>query len=326
MSQQSVKLYLMTPSTIKFTKENIFQMVVEGINLNQPLQKGKIKLFLKKQNLEFFEKANKYLNALYTVANKKLNYTPDKFVNSYVDFCKMILRESLYFKKHRSYRTEDQYKNLYYYDDKSYMYSYMCGLGISQFLWPNHHKMWSFFQKICVNLSKNIRNYLEVGPGHGFYLCEAINAFMRAEIKCIDLSKTSLEITKNMCDLLIPNFKKLQTINGNFLEIKANKNDFDLIVICEVLEHLNDPISFLKHTHSLLSKNGYAIISTCANSACVDHVYLYKSVEHIKSHIKQGNFTIEEELALPVEDKDYTDSWYKKEVESNYIALISKSS
>ena len=65
-------------------------MVVEGINLNQPLQKDKIKLFLKKQNLEFFEKANKYLNALYTVANKKLNYTPNKFVNSYVDFCKIV--------------------------------------------------------------------------------------------------------------------------------------------------------------------------------------------------------------------------------------------
>ena len=116
----------------------------------------------------------------------------------------------------------------------------------------------------------------------------------------------------------------LTTINKDFLDIKPQKKTFDLIVICEVLEHLDDPLSFLKHTHKILNKNGLAIISTCANSACVDHIYLYHSIEHIKSHIVEENFRIEKELALPVGEIDEKMDWHHLQIESNYISLIRK--
>ena len=125
------------------SQSNIFKSIVEGLNKKQPLQKDKIERYLEDQPKEFFEKADKYLNALFAVAKNKFNYSLEEFINSYIDFSKMIVMEGLYFKKHGTYRSSNQQNNLSYYENETYMFSYMCGLGISQFLWPNHQKMWN---------------------------------------------------------------------------------------------------------------------------------------------------------------------------------------
>ena len=308
----------------KIKKINIFKNIVNGIKEKQPLHRPKIESFLERQSAEYFLNAEKYLDALFSVAKEKFNYSIDDFIESYIEFCKMIVQEAIYFKKHGVYRSKNQQNNLLYYQNNDYMFSYMFGLGISQFLWPNHLKMWSFFKDICKDSNLNVKNYLEVGPGHGFYLCEAMKCFKEASIHLIDLSEASIDITKKMCKKLMNHSYNLTTINKDFLDIKPQKKTFDLIVICEVLEHLDDPLSFLKHTHKILNKNGLAIISTCANSACVDHIYLYHSIEHIKSHIVEENFRIEKELALPVGEIDEKMDWHHLQIESNYISLIRK--
>lgn len=50
--------------------------------------------------------------------------------------------------------------------------------------------------------------------------------------------------------------------NTNITDFKATTNNYDLIVIHHVIEHLDDPEEAIKIIHSLLKKGGHLIIST----------------------------------------------------------------
>lgn len=109
-----------------------------------------------------------------------------------------------------------------------------------------------------------------------------------------------------------------QDVNG-----LVAQREFDYIVMCELLEHVDRPIDILRKTHSLLSDSGHCFITTCANAPAVDHVYLYDSVEHIQRELEQAGFQIIDELALPVGNIP-RGRWIKDKVEVNYAALLSK--
>jgi len=64
-------------------------------------------------------------------------------------------------------------------------------------------------------------------------------------------------------------------------------------------------------------------VTTCANAPAVDHVYLYDSVEHIRTQIRECGFQIDSDIALSV-DGSSEDQWVKGKTEINYAAYLSK--
>lgn len=315
---------MLEPTNLKRPPQrNLFSQLIDLLRDKQPLQKKKIEQFMAKQTPQYFQSAETYLDALFSVAREQFGYSPDDLVECYIKFCHMIVKENMYFKRHGSYRAKDQSDNLSLYRDNAFMFSYMCGLGVSQFLWENHYNMWRFFQRMCEQSAATTQSYLEVGPGHGFYFCEAANTLKNANLTCIDLSRSSLDITQKMYGILAKNVGRLDPIHGSFLDL-PNNSAFDMVVICEVLEHVNDPRSFLRQAHNILKPGGRVIISTCANSAAIDHIYLYESISHIHSHIKSENFDIVDELALPIENSSTGKEFYEQKIPSNYIAMLQK--
>ena len=54
----------------------------------------------------------------------------------------------------------------------------------------------------------------------------------------------------------------IQRINGNALTVPLKPDSFDLIILQDVIEHVNDPKSLLNSLLSLLKKNGVLYLST----------------------------------------------------------------
>ena len=54
----------------------------------------------------------------------------------------------------------------------------------------------------------------------------------------------------------------IQRINGNALTVPLKPDSFDLIILQDVIEHVNDPQSLLNSLLSLLKKNGVLYLST----------------------------------------------------------------
>jgi SAM-dependent methyltransferase len=174
---------------------------------------------------------------------------------------------------------EEADKNVY--SNKEYMFQYMIGVALSQFLWQNHKEIFDFYRKNISNSSGD--KFLEIGCGHGMFFIEAIKQNRFQSYKAVDLSPSSIELTKNFVNNYFE--KNLPNVEIKLQDIFDFDEDekFDFINMGEVLEHVENPKKLLDRIYELLTNNGKAYLSTCANCPAVDHIYLYKNVDEIKS-------------------------------------------
>ena len=103
--------------------------------------------------------------------------------------------EQIYFKRNKRYRcsTFEEVANAVYFSN-TYMPRYMHGLAITTFLWPNHLAMRDFFVKTFPAGARG--EYLEIGPGHGYYFTKASALGSFDFMTGIDISASSVALTK----------------------------------------------------------------------------------------------------------------------------------
>lgn len=105
-------------------------------------------------------------------------------------------------------------------------------------------------------LLKDVR-FLDIGCQMGEYIYHLSKSSNFKQLKGIDIEPEYIEIGKKYFIKDIPNAElKVQ----NLFDMKNEK--FDLIFMSEVIEHVDNPMLYLKKIYSLLNPNGYFIITT----------------------------------------------------------------
>lgn len=211
---------------------------------------------------------------------------------------KDTLNEQIYFKKHNTYRHSSYNEvsgSVYFNDD--YMKQYMIGLALASFLWPNHV---TINQLLTDTLPKEIDGlYLEIGPGHGFNFIHAIKTTRYSKFTGIDISPSSVELTKNILKSgFFGEFFNYDIIQQDFLSWNTNAK-FDAIIMGEVLEHVENPVAFLKKIKNISMDTSYINITTCINTPAIDHIYLYRSLEEIENHVRSAGLCVKKTLSVP---------------------------
>jgi hypothetical protein len=88
----------------------------------------------------------------------------------------------------------------------------------------------------------------------------------------------------------------------------------------EVLEHLENPLEFLKGLNRLLEPGGLAMITAAVTAPNADHIYLYNSVDELVSQVKEAGFTVIDSR----EDKAYEPKNPNESVPRNAIVIVSR--
>ena len=230
-------------------------------------------------------------------------------VQCYLTVVEDTFNEQRYFMTYKEYRHKtfaDVASAVYYNSD--YMHRYMYGLALTSFLWPNHVGMARFFKKTFPNRKKG--RYLEVGPGHGYYLMTAIHQGSFDDFWAIDISEASIKQTQAIVDYFHPNLAhrvKLQQMD--FLEADQLEDEsFDAIVMGEVLEHVECPEDFLQRISKLARPDAHIYITTCINAPAIDHIYLWRDTKDLEELIRDSGFNIKKPLRLPYEGKNLEES------------------
>lgn len=78
------------------------------------------------------------------------------------------------------------------------------------------------------------------------------------------------------------------------------KKRFGKIILCELLEHLDEPARALRAMQIVLHQEGLLFCTMAVNLAQEDHVYLYRSIEQARDQVKECGFEIVEEMIAPV--------------------------
>lgn len=300
-----------------------FDLIIDSISKKSPLQKKKIRNILETRDDNFLLKAEHFAED-YIGYLEHNNISLDYAINAYLSLCQDMIKSQIKFMKTGTYSiNSSSVADHSVYQNEKEMKAYMIGLAISQFMWPSHFDMFSFFSKLIKNKGSKVKNYLEIGPGHGLFLKEAIKWLMKdCRITAIDISPYSIEITKSIMAFFRSNNRNTNYITMDIFHFN-NSNPFDFITMGEVLEHVECPDLLLQKLYSLLTSGGFSFISTCVNCPAKDHVYHFKKVDDIRAMIKMCKFEVVDELVCPVE-KLPMEEIIEKKVTINYCALIEK--
>jgi 2-polyprenyl-3-methyl-5-hydroxy-6-metoxy-1,4-benzoquinol methylase len=218
------------------------------------------------------------------------------------------LREQIYFRQNGRYRhsTFAEVASSVYFDD-DYMSSYMYGLAITDYLWPNHRAIFRFFRD-TLPLDKQ-GSYLEIGPGHGYFLMTAATSSAYGAFTGVDISETSVALTRSIIDHSGVSAAKEVTVQCvDFLDADLDADSWDAVVMGEVLEHVERPDVFLKQIAHLAKDDAYIFISTCINAPAVDHIYLFSDPTDLQDLFREAGLAIERAELRPYEGKTLQES------------------
>ncbi len=228
----------------------------------------------------------------------------------------------LYFKRHQRYKHSSykEVESLVYRND-SYMSMYMYGLAISAFLWKNHTEMKSFFKD---NLPKEQRGkYLEIGPGHGFHMMEAMQLSQYDYFLGIDISPTSVALTNSiLSSQYFGDFHNYHVQECDFIQWNT-EDRFDAVVMGEVLEHVEQPQIFLDKIYTITDENSHIHITTCINSPAIDHIYLFRDSLEIIKMVENSGFHVKQQLLVPYQETTLEES-NKEKLPINIALVLSK--
>ena len=195
----------------------------------------------------------------------------------------------------------------------------------------NHFKLDSSSQRPLEKLK-----ILDIGSGGGL-LCEPLNR-LGANITGIDASKNNVEIAKLHAKEMNLNIQYIHSSPENI----NLKNNFDVILNMEVIEHVSDVNIFIENCSKLIKKNGIMFVATI-NKNLKSYVFAILGAEYILRWLPIGThdwdkFLTPEELENIAKNKNFTlddtvgmkfnfflKKWHKSSDSSvNYISTFLK--
>lgn len=221
--------------------------------------------------------------------------------DNYDFICNIVREEEMFFRRHGKYRLESfADANWLVYADTEYMGKYMDGLLLTQIYWSNHSACYQFYKEAFLRNAPEGYDYLEIGPGHGLLLYQAISDERSGSVTGWDLSQASIDHTKEALKMLGVKDRQPSLVLQDLYTVDDNSVKFDCITFSEVLEHLEDPKGALIKLRSLLKPGGRLFVNVPINSPAPDHLYLLRSPEEAIVAVKEAGFEIERAEFYPM--------------------------
>jgi 2-polyprenyl-3-methyl-5-hydroxy-6-metoxy-1,4-benzoquinol methylase len=296
-----------------------FARIVDLVGAANPLQRKRIASMLTSRDDAYFSFAESLSRSI------ERAFMPDPIeaksaAAAYDDLCLEMLREQIRFRKTGVYRLDDAAEaNETVYSDPVRMRRYLIGLLLTYLFWPNHYDLFVQFRRGIKALEPT--RALEVGAGHGLFTAELVRQHPRVDLTVLDISQSSMQATQSFLRAFDVPDDSIRFVLADFMRSSMQVGAFDLIVMGEVIEHVNDAEGLLRRALELLHPDGRLYLTTCANCPAADHIYYFGSPSDIRGLLERTGFEITEELAKPAENLP-EERWEPERITVNYGAFV----
>ena len=144
---------------------------------------------------------------------------------------------------------------------------YLPGILLSHYIWPHHYRQLQFFnQDVIPNLRSEIDPLIcDIGPGTGFYSRQVLENHPNAFCDAYDISEHSLSFSQMQVSAFGVD-DRFSAHRQNILTLEL-KRPYDFLLSVEVLEHLEDPLTFIKALRRMLKPGGRGMITAAVTAA-----------------------------------------------------------
>jgi SAM-dependent methyltransferase len=218
----------------------------------------------------------------------------EKAIEGYVNFAVDGMRLQRKYEKSGRYEPKSyEEAGHQVYHNRDYMFGlYLPGILLSHYLWPHHYRQLQFFNRVIAPSIRDHPNptFCDIGPGTGFYSRRFLETNERAEGWAFDISQSSLDYSKMQTDAFGVG-ARYHLENRNVISDPTTRQ-WPFLMSVEVLEHLEDPLSFLRAIRGMLEVGGRGFITAAVTAANEDHIYLYSSGDEVGTQMEEAGFTI----------------------------------
>ena len=209
--------------------------------------------------------------------------------------CDRIREEEMEFARSGHYRYSSfEQTNAHVYSDDEFMERYMHGLLFSHVLWYMHASSLHFFRQRLEGRVVRGGRVLEVGSGHGLLLYLAQTDFGMSEAHGWDLSEVSLAQTRHALATLGAEGSQLHFRIQDMHKVEPDGEQYELVILSHILEHLDDPVAALNNMRSAVGKKGVLFVNVPLNAPMPDHVVLLKTPEMANDLLVKSGFRVVE--------------------------------
>lgn len=216
-------------------------------------------------------------------------------LKGYAAFAFDALRRQKQFEIEQVYphKTHKEASEEVYFNSDFMMHQYLPGLLLSHYFWPHHFRQLCFFESAFVPSlrERNARTFAEVGIGTGLYSRILLQQIPDLYGNGYDISPSSKDFTENH----LRAFGLLSRFEVNLQDVVSSPIDpVEFLVCVEVLEHLEDPLTFLRALRSGLAPGGKAFITAALDAPNSDHIFLYRKPDEVLQQLVAAGFTLEQ--------------------------------
>jgi SAM-dependent methyltransferase len=216
----------------------------------------------------------------------------------YTAFAFDSLRRQRQFEGTREYphKTYAEAAGEVYFNQQHMEQEYLPGLLLSHYLWPHHYRQIEFFDTAFLSPFARAADlkFAEVGIGTALYSRRTLERVPEATGEGYDISPSSCSFAERHV-AAIGAADRYEVRCQDILQHPMAPVSW--LICVEVLEHLEDPVTFLRGLRSALRPGGKAFITAAVNAAHADHIYLYRDAGAVWKHLEAAGFTIEQSFA-----------------------------
>lgn len=179
------------------------------------------------------------------------------------------------------------------YLNREYMFDlYLPGILLSQYLWQHHYNQLKYFRERFAVLARGHHAgvFYDIGVGTGFYSKEMLRIFPDIRGVGYDISPFSLEHTRVMLDRW--GFQSRYQAHRRDIIASPLTEQADCLINVEVLEHLENPVEFVRELYRVLKPGGVGFITAAITAPNADHIYLYRDVGQLEQDLRGCGFVI----------------------------------
>jgi hypothetical protein len=225
--------------------------------------------------------------------------------DSLIEYTVTYLREQIRFMRTKEYSQNDfEAARRDVYDNPEVMEKfYLDGLMLTHAFWPIHMDIHRFFRDAFIARVPDEGVGAEFGFGHGLYLHDVLEAHPGTRARGYDISEYAKTYAAK---LLRQGGIAAERYELGFADVReplpAKPGEFRWAIFAEILEHIPDPLTSLRHLRRCMAPGAPVFVTTVLNTNAIDHLTLFTDVREVQSMLHDAGFAILDERDIQVSE------------------------